>query len=110
MKIVNLLAVAILATGVLSSCKKGDDISAESKQKAEEFKAFVVSKKFQVSEYYADKPIDYIEDDAEVKSETDLWIYVSPWIKDDWNVFDVNAGIVTVTQNATKVSGNTAES
>jgi hypothetical protein len=109
MKIVTFLAFALLATGVLSSCKKGDEASPEDKQKAEEFKAFIVSKKFQVKEYYSDKPIDYVEDDTEIKSETDLWNYVSAWIKDDWNVFDIAAGKVTITQNAKKIEGNSSE-
>lgn len=107
MKIAMYLTVALLASGIFSSCKKGDDVSAEDKKKAEDFKAFVVEKKFQVKEYYSDKPIDYVEDDTEVKSETDLFAYVSPWIKDDWNVFDVNTNKVSVTQNDRKIEGNT---
>lgn len=109
MKIATYLIVALIATGSFSSCKKGDQVSAEDKQKAEEFKAFVGSKQFQVVEYYSDKAIDYVEDDAEVKSETNLWPYVSIWIKDDYNVFDVNTGKVTITQNASKIEGNTSE-
>ncbi|RYZ84608.1 MAG: hypothetical protein EOP04_17675 [Proteobacteria bacterium] len=53
-------------------------------------------------DYYADKPIDYIEDDTEVRQETDLWPYVSLWIKDDSNVFDLGTGKVTVVQNTHK--------
>lgn len=109
MKIVTYLAVALIASGLLSSCKKDDEASPEDKQKAEEFKASIVSKKYQVKEYFADKPIDYVEDDTEIKSETDLFHYVSAWIKDDWNVFDVNTGKVTVTQNSRKIEGNSAE-
>jgi hypothetical protein len=109
MKIVAYLTVALLTTAFLSSCKKEDEASPEDKLKAEQFKAFILSKKFQVKEYYSDKPIDYVEDDAEVKSETELFNYVSVWIKDDWNVFDVNSGKVTITQNAHKIDGNDAE-
>jgi hypothetical protein len=105
MKIVTYLAVALIATGLLSSCKKEDEASPEDKQKAEEFKAFVVSKQFQLSAYWSDKPIDYVEDDTEIKSETDLWPYVSPWIKDDSNVFDFTTGKVTITQNTNEYSG-----
>lgn len=104
MKIGTYLTVALLATGILSSCKKGDDASPEDKQKAEEFKSFVAAKQFTLVDYYADKAIDYVEDDAEVKQETDLWPYVSNWIKDDHNVFDVSSGKVTITQNANKFS------
>ena len=102
MKIVTFLAVALLATGVMSSCKKGEEASAEDKQKAEDFKAYVATKQFTLVDYYADKPIDYVEDDTEVKQETNLWPYVSFWIKDDHNVFDVSTGKVTITQNANK--------
>ncbi len=109
MKIVNYLVVAILATGVLVSRKKEDEASEEDKAKAEQFKAFIQSKQFQIREYYSDKVIDYVEDDDTVKQETNLWPYVSPWIKDDFNVIDIPNGKVTVTQNASKVPGNSAE-
>lgn len=109
MKIVTYLAVALISTGVLSSCKKGDEASPEDKKKAEEFKSFIVSKKFQIETYYSDKPIDYDEDDTETKAETDLWPYVSLWIKDDFNVFDVSGGKVNITQNIHKIAGNDAD-
>jgi hypothetical protein len=103
MKIITYLTAALIATSLLSSsCKKGDEASPEDKKRAEEFKAFIVSKKFQIQEYYADKPIDYVEDDTEVKSETELFNYVSVWIKDDWNVFDLGTNKVTITQNTHK--------
>ena len=100
-----LFAIIVIST---VSCNKKDEVSAEHKQKAEEFKAYIASKQFQIKEFYSDKPIDYVEDDAEVKSETDLWPYVSLWIKDDYNVFDVAAGKVTITQNTHKLEGETA--
>lgn len=102
MKIVTYLTVALLATSFLSSCKKGDDVSPEDKQKAEEFKSFVSTKQFTLVDYYSDIAIDYVEDDAEVKQETDLWPYVSLWIKDDQNLFDISTGKVSITQNADK--------
>lgn len=102
MKIVTYLAVALLASGVLFSCKKEDDASPEDKQKAEEFKSFVATKQFTLVDYYSDKAIDYVEDDTEVKQETDLWPYVSLWIKDDQNLFDISTGKVSITQNANK--------
>jgi len=105
MKIANYLAVALLATTLFSACKKEDEASPEDKQKAEDFKSYVVGKQFQLEQYTSDKPIDYIEDDTEVKAETDLWPYVSLWIKDDFNVFDPASGKVTITQNAHKIDG-----
>jgi hypothetical protein len=109
MKIVTYLAVALIATGVLSSCKKGEEASPEDKQKAEDFKSYIVAKQFTLVDYWSDKEIDYVEDDAEVKQETNLWPYVSIWIKDDANVFDVSTGKVTITQNANKYSGVTED-
>ena len=105
MKIVTYLTVALLTTGVLSSCKKGDDVSQEDKQKAEEFKAYVATKQFTLVNYWSDKEIDYVEDDAEVKAETELWPYVSIWIKDDLNLFDASTNKVTITQGANKYAG-----
>lgn len=106
MKIVTYLAVIVAATFALSSCKKdkGDDINPEYIKKADEFKAFIASKVFQIADYYSDKPIDYIEDDTEIRSETELWKYVSPWLKDDYNVFNNNTNKVEITQNDSKIS------
>ena len=109
MKTVSFLSGTLMAIILFTSCKKGDDISSENKQKADEFKASVAAKKYQVKEYYADKPIDYDEQDEEVKAETDLFNYVSPWIKDDWNVFDVASGQVSISQNEHKFAGNDDE-
>ena len=108
MKIVTYLALGLIVTGVLSSCKKnGDEASPEDKQKAENFKTYVAAKNFTLVDYWSEKEIDYVEDDAEVKQETNLWPYVSGWIKDDVNSFDVSAGKVTITQNQIKYSGIT---
>lgn len=108
MKIATYLAAAVLVAGVFSSCKKDggseeDPINPAYVQKAEQFKTFVQSKAFQIKDYYSNEPIDYIEDDEEIKQETDLWHYVSPWLRDDYNVFDVSTGKVTITQNAVKL-------
>lgn len=109
MKTAVVLSATLVAILCVSACKKGDEVSAENKDKAEQFKASIVSKKYQVSEYYSNTPIDYNEDDEEVKSETDLFAYVSPWIKDDWNVFDVSSGKVSITQNAHKIPSDSSE-
>jgi hypothetical protein len=106
MKTAAFLLATLVAALCISSCKKEDETSTENKDKAEQFKASIVSKKYQVKEYYSDKPIDYNEDDEEVKAETDLFSYVSPWIKDDWNVFDVSSGKVAITQNEHKIPGD----
>lgn len=103
MKITIYLTVALLVASVFSSCKKGgDEVSAEDKARAEAFKTAIAGKQFRLMSYTADKPIDYDEEDTEVKEETDLWPYVSLWIKDDMNNFDLNSGKVTITQNEHK--------
>jgi hypothetical protein len=96
MKTLNFLLVTVIIAGGLASCKKESGASAEDIAKANEFKAYIVNKQFQVREYYSDKPIDYVETDTVVKSETNLWPYVSSWIKDDLNTFDVTSGKVTI--------------
>jgi len=96
---------AMMMISLVSSCNK-EETSAEDIAKANEFKASLLGKKFQGKEYYADKPIDYVTDDDIVKSETDLWKYVSGWIRDDYNVFDFNTNKVTVFQNDVKIDGN----
>ena len=95
--------IVFILIALLTACKKEDEASPEDKQKAEDFKSYVVGKQFQLESYTSDKPIDYVEDDTEVKSETDLWPYVSLWIKDDFNVFDPASGKVTITQNAHEI-------
>ena len=94
---------AILFT---SSCQKtvNDKASPEDIARANEFKTAVSEKKFQLKEYYSDVPIDYIDSDNVVKAETQLWQYVSGWLKDDKNLF-VNNSEVRVEQNAVKMPG-----
>jgi hypothetical protein len=108
MKTLNFLLVTVIIAGGLASCKKESGASAEDIAKANEFKAYIVNKQFQVREYYSDKPIDYVETDTVVKSETNLWPYVSSWIKDDLNTFDVTSGKVTIVQGPDKIQGNSA--
>lgn len=108
MKMVKFLAVAVISASVLSSCSKDDkepseEIDPAYVQKAEEFKTFIASKQFQIKSYYSNEPIDYIEDDDVVKSETDLNQYISSWLKDDFNALDFTNNTVTVTQNSIKI-------
>jgi hypothetical protein len=104
MKAVLLYTFLAGVTALFTSCKKFDETSLEGEQRANQFQEFVQDKRFQVAAFYADQPIDYIEYDAEVRSETDLFRYASPWIKDDWNVFDRSSGQVTITQNAVEIN------
>jgi hypothetical protein len=102
------LVLIPIALWICSGCTKS--LSSEdnaAKKKADEFKASVTSHKYKPVAFYSDKPIDYITNDNEVKSETDLWIYVKDYIKDDENQFNDN-GTVTIYQNAVKFPGNNA--
>ena len=108
MKMFKYLLFASLFITLFGSCKKEAGASPEDIAKAAAFKAYIGGKEFQISSYYSDKPIDYVTTDAEVKAETNLWPYVSLWIKDDLNLFDVNSGKVTIQQGSDKISGNDA--
>src|SRR5689334_10297322 len=97
-----------IAMWMCSGCTKA--VSSEdnaAKKRADDFQASIVTHKYKPVAFYSDKPIDYITTDNEVKSETDLWIYVKDYIKDDENLFN-NNGTVTIYQNALKFPGNEA--
>jgi hypothetical protein len=67
--------------------------------------SFLQSNTFQLTRYYSDSAIDYNQSDSTVKSETDLWPYVSPWLKDDTYTFG-DDGNVTVNQNENKIASD----
>jgi hypothetical protein len=85
------------------SCKKSstDPVSAEDKAKAKQVADIMLTHEYHLTKYYSLTPIDYIDTDAVVKSETDLWSYVSPWLPDD--TYSFNSTDVTVNQNAIKI-------
>lgn len=89
------------------ACDKDDDnnnnppddgIKQEDKDKAAALQTFLQANGFQISKYYSETPIDYVDTDQVVKAETDLWQYVSPWLKDDRYTFGAD-GQVTIQQN-----------
>jgi hypothetical protein len=92
----------LLATACSKSVSEEDNAA---KQRATDFQANVQAHKYKVAAFYADKPIDYITSDTEVKSETDLWAYVKEHIKDDENYFGSN-GALTIDQKIVKMPGN----
>ena len=102
----------ILVIGALSaatSCSKSvSEEDGPTKSKSSEFQASVLSHKYKLVSFYADKPIDYISNDSEVRAETDLWPYVKNHIVDDENFFGAN-GKLTVYQKEIKIGGNNAE-
>ncbi|HUQ66717.1 MAG TPA: hypothetical protein VM101_11205 [Flavitalea sp.] len=64
------------------------------------------SRSYRLSAFYSDIPIDFVENDDEIKSETDLWGYVKEYLKDDINEFFVDSTLVIVHQNVNKIEGN----
>ncbi len=93
----------------VSGCQK--ELSLEQTDlnsiKAEAFQRTIVEKKFQLKSFYSDTPVDYVETDTVVKQETNLWWYVSGYLKDDGNVFSSNKKNLSITQNALKIPGIT---
>lgn len=64
------------------------------------------TRKYQLTAFYSDIPIDLIENDEEVRSETDLWAYVNPYLKDDLNEFTNNGNELLIHQGEIKIPGN----
>jgi hypothetical protein len=104
---VKTVLVVILAASVFA-CKKDnkepvpDNVSAENKAKAAELQAYLQVNKFSLKNYYSDSAIDYVDTDQVVKAETNLWQYVSHWIKDDKYTFN-SGGEVTIEQHGNKI-------
>lgn len=107
MRKLNLLFVlGILACMGLFSCSKAvSDEDPAAKQKSTDFQASILLHKYKLVAFYADKPIDYITSDTEVRSETDLWKYVKLHILDDQNYFGANGELI-IYQNTDKFPGN----
>ncbi len=103
-----IITTGILCLAALSSCEKEDapdNVIKQNEKKATEFKTKVLSKGFVVTKFWADKPIDYITTDTEVKSETDLNQYIYEYLKDD-RIKLLPDGKMEIHQNALKKMGN----
>ena len=100
----------ILISFAIFSCKKNnsDEIRPEDQAKAAELTIFLQGNSFQLKKYYSEKPIDYIDTDQVVKSETELWSYVSVWLHDDAYVFGQD-GSLSIQQNLNKFPSNGSE-
>ena len=104
-------AITCIALFLTSSCTKPADESAndeqaiaEQKKKSEDFQAIINAHRFRLVDFYSDKPIDYIETDAEVRKETDLKAYIKPYLLDDDNVFGAEE-VLNIVQNTQKMPG-----
>jgi hypothetical protein len=85
--------------------EEADPIPEEIKAQAAEFTALIQKHEYHLTKYYSLEGIDYDTTDTEVKSETELWPYVSEWLPDDAYTFQ-STGDVKVTQNAVKIPEN----
>ena len=94
---------AILCIGS-TFCGKDTGETAQRKR-AEEFQTNVKSKRFKLVDFYSDLPIDYIENDVEVRQETDLRPYIKQYLVDDEDMFAAEGGLM-ITQNETKIPGD----
>ena len=106
--------LVIVAAFIVVSCSKKDDdkvvvdpIKAEDKAKAAALTEFLKNDRLRLTKYYSETPIDYIDTDQVVKAETDLWEYVSNWLKDDTYIFDAS-GNITVEQNVNRIDTDTS--
>ncbi|HYF33608.1 MAG TPA: hypothetical protein VD993_20930 [Chitinophagaceae bacterium] len=90
------------------ACNKSvSEEDSAAKQRATDFQTVIQANKYMLVSFYADKPIDYITNDADVKSETDLWPYVKVHVKDDEYFFGAN-GALSISQKTDRISGNDA--
>ncbi|MEO8583903.1 MAG: hypothetical protein ABI415_08915 [Flavitalea sp.] len=113
--------ISALAILLLASCSK--ELSLEQQQPPEikpvdtlqipvdtipagpDTTTYFITGKYQLKNFYSDIPIDYIDNDSVVKHETELWGYVSEYLKDDVNDFIENTTSVEIHQNAIKMEG-----
>lgn len=70
---------------ILTGCVKTNQHVDELKKKSDVYQASIIGNRYQLVEFYSDKPIDYIESDTVIKKETALWTYVKPYLTDDEN-------------------------
>jgi len=94
----------LTVTVLLAGCSK--ELSLENGNPVEPPKE--ISRKYQLKAFYSDIPLDFIETDDVIKSETDLWSYVKEYIKDDINELFNDSTLLLVYQNEIKIPGNDA--
>lgn len=107
MKYLLLVAVSFAAFACNKKSETVDPIRTEDKAKAAALSDFLKDEKFRLTKYYSDTPIDYIDTDQVVMQETQLWQYVSGWLKDDAYSFEDN-GDVLIEQNDIRYEPDTA--
>jgi hypothetical protein len=88
----------LFACTLFVSCEK--EFSLENVQPQKQIR------KYQLTAFYSEIPVDFDESDDVINLETDLWKYVNDYIKDDIDEFTDNEGEVLVHQNEKKIAGS----
>jgi hypothetical protein len=108
-----IVALAVFSLFGATSCMKDGEITiyhgpylstTPLEQKADSLSKFLIGNHFLPVEFYADKPIDYIETNNTVLAETDLNKYIMNYIKDDVIPFNEDHSL-PVMQNALMMPG-----
>jgi len=108
MKRIYYLLTATSAIFCISCNKSTSEEDKKLQEQATAFQASIVNHTYRLTNFYSDKPIDYNPYDSVVKSETDLNIYVLPYLWDDQYTYS-NAGKLDIAQGANKIGGESAD-
>jgi hypothetical protein len=104
MKYALIVFVIFIVSMIFGSCAK--ELSLENGKPAEPIlPEKEISRKYQLRAFYSDIPIDFVENDDEIKSETNLWPYVYDYIRDDINEFFNDSTLVLIHQNDIRIPG-----
>jgi hypothetical protein len=93
----------LLLCAMVISCSKdsSDKVKSPLEQKAESLEAFLTGKHFVPVDFYSSRAIDYNQDDAETRLETNLKPYLLPYLADDIITFGTKP-LLTVDQGKEK--------
>lgn len=98
--------VILICTLILCSCQKEVSLLNDTTNATITFKQFITAdRKFHLAEFYSDIPIDFNTSDTIVEKQTNLWGYVSGYLKDDEYIFNED-GTIQVIQNIEKHPGD----
>lgn len=98
------LLVAVSCSKDSSNDGGGGTVMTPLEKKADSLRTYVKGKHFIPVDFYSSRPIDYDQDDATIKSETNLKPYIFGYLADDVIVFQDN-GKLSVDQMDSMYSG-----